>query len=78
MLQDLALRCFVKMKQEGHFPDFRGAGSQTKFQTSVTVLTWAWQSLPEEHQLLEPSSLADPGNQEAAGAVAPTAPSCTV
>lgn len=26
-------------------------------------------SLPEEHQLLEPSSLADPGNQEAAGAV---------
>jgi len=60
------------------FPNSRGAGSHAKFQTPATRLTWAQQSLPEEHQLLDPSSSADAGNQEAAEAVALTAPGCTI
>lgn len=48
------------------------------FQMPAACLTWAQQTLPEEHQLLKPSSLADPGNQEAAGALALTAPGCTI
>lgn len=63
---------------EGCFPTFQRSRVTHKVSEAAAHLAWAQPFLPEEHQILEPLSLADPGKQEAAEAVALTAHGCTI